>query len=401
VRVTLVSKFLDARGGDTTSVRLLEGWLRARGHDVSLFGTRPDPSLRPDLPDADLLPPPLASGGSPLRRAASIYRPLAGRALAALMERRRPELIHLHNIHYHLGGAVIAAARARRVPILWTLHDVNLFCPNICGSRDGRPCLECHVARPHRCLKYNCRDSLLASAAATAEALLFRVLGLAGDVSRFIAPSGFTRLLLELEGVPAGRIAHLEPGLDLETFACAPAGGGGILYVGRLAREKGIDVLLRALAKLPRLRLSLAGEGPMRRDLERLAEQLAPGRVRFLGLVPRPELARVLALADALVLPSVCLEIAPLALLEAAAAARPVVASRVGGVPEWVEHGESGLLTPPGEPEPLAEALSTLQADPARARAMGERAREVARRRFEPSLYCDKLERLYEHAAAA
>ncbi|MEE9217594.1 MAG: glycosyltransferase [Acidobacteriota bacterium] len=404
MRIVLVNKFLDNRGGDTTSVGLLRGWLEARGHEVLLFGTRPGtPSTNGSWaasPDADLFPPPLPSGGAVPARWAALYRRGAGAALERLIERRAPDLIHLHNIHYHLSGAVVAAARSRGVPVVWTLHDVNLFCPNVCGSRDGRPCLECHVARFHRCVAFNCRGSLPASLGAAAEAYLFRALGLWREIDGFICPSRFTRTLLEAHGVEAERIHVLEPALDLERFASPPEGGGGFLYVGRLAREKGVDVLIRAAGLVPQIRLRIAGDGPERASLERLATGAAPDRVRFLGQLPRPRIAGALAACDALVLPSVCMEVAPLAVLEAGAAARPAVASQVGGIPEWVEDGITGVLVPPGETEALAAALAALAAAPARARALGECARARVRERCQVAPHCDKLEGIYARVAA-
>jgi len=422
MRVELVNKFLDDRGGDTTAVHLLRGWLQERGHEVFLFGTWPPTppgasgtagmtaaADRPhagaasgagEFPDADLFPAPLPPNGAPLSRAAALYRISAGAALARAVERRRPDVLHFHNIHYHLSGAIVAAARQHGVPVVWTLHDVNLFCPNISGCRDGRPCMECHVSRFHRCVAFNCRGDLAASVAAAAEAYLFRALGLWRDIARFIAPSRFTRLLLETHGVGPERVALVEPALDLARFAAPPEGGGGFLYLGRLSPEKGVEVLIEAVGRLPRTRLQVAGDGPLRPALERLAEERAPGRVKFLGRLSREEAARALACCEALVLPSVCLEVAPLALLEAAAAARAVVASRVGGVPEWVDDGETGLLVPCAEVEPLAEALAALADSPQRARRLGEQARERARRRYDPAVHCDTLEGVYRRAAA-
>jgi glycosyltransferase involved in cell wall biosynthesis len=416
MRLALVNKFLAPRGGDTTAAHLARRWLEARGHQVFPFGTLPGTTSGP-LPagadgagggtggdawiDADLFPPPLPAQGPRIARLAAVYRPSAGRAFGALLDRRRPDVVHLHNIHYHLGGAVIAAARERRIPVAWTLHDLNLFCPNVCGFRAGGPCLECHAGRYHRCVSLNCRGSLAASAAAAAEAYLLRGLGLWRQVTRFVAPSRFTQLLLETHGVEAERIAHVEPGLDLETFAAPARGGAGLLYVGRLAPEKGIEVLLEALRALPAARLRLAGDGPLRAGLERRAEERAPGRVEFLGFLDRSGVAAALACADALVLPSLAMEVAPFALLEAAAAGVPVVASAVGGVPEWVADGETGWLTPPGDAAALAETLAAALARPRRAREAGARARQIARARFDPELHCGRLERLYADAVAA
>jgi glycosyltransferase involved in cell wall biosynthesis len=404
MRIALVNKFLDQRGGDTTSAHLARGWLEARGHEVFPFGTRPEAEggrASDGYADADLFPPALDIRGPLAGRLGVLYRPSAGRAFAALLERRRPHLVHLHNIHYHLGGSVIAAAAERRLPVVWTLHDLNLFCPNVCGFRAGAPCLECHAGRYHRCVAFNCRGSLPASAAAAAEAYLLRGLGLWRQVTRFVAPSRFTQLLLETHGLEPGRIARVEPGLDLETFAAPPRGGAGLLYVGRLAPEKGIEILLAALQRLPGARLRIAGDGPLRTPLERQAARLAPGRVEFLGFLDRRGVAAALASADALVLPSLAMEVAPFALLEAAAAGVPAVASGVGGVPEWVADGETGWLAPPGDAAALAETLAEALGQPRRARNAGARAREIARARFDPGLHCDRLERLYADAAAA
>jgi len=402
MRVLLVSKFLDGRGGDAVSVRLLHGWLRSRGHDLFELGTRTScgDGWPAEMLDGDLFPSPLPPSGAGLRRLAALYRPSAARALERLIDRRRPEIAHLHNIHYHLSGSVIATARARGLPVVWTLHDVNLFCPNISGSRDGRPCLECHVGRFHRCVVFNCRGSLAASLGAAAEAYLLRTLGLLDEVDRFVCPGRFTRTLLETHGIPTERIHVVEPAIDLETFAAAPGGGSGFLYAGRLAAEKGIDRLIRAVGRLAATKLLIAGEGPQRDALGRLAEAEAPGRVKFLGRLDRSDLARALSACDALVLPSVCLEVAPLVILEAAAAARPVVASQVGGIPEWVESGRTGLLVPPGDGEALVEALESMAADPARARALGEEGRRIAARRFGAARHCGSLEEVYAGAIA-
>ena len=165
----------------------------------------------------------------------------------------------------------------------------------------------------------------------------------------------------------------------------------GVLFVGRLTPHKGIDVLIRALP--PDARLTIVGsEGhdprPPERDYPSLLRSLAAGRrVQFLGAVDDEELARQYRTAAVLVIPSVertCYgrrivvsELLGLVALEAMASGTPVIASRLGGLPEIVEDGVTGYLVPPGDVSTLRERLVQVLADPAAAARLGSNAREA------------------------
>jgi glycosyltransferase involved in cell wall biosynthesis len=171
-----------------------------------------------------------------------------------------------------------------------------------------------------------------------------------------------------------------------------------VVSVGRLHRQKGFDCLLDAFRPFalehPRGKLVIAGEGPQRQELEKKSEELRiPDRVLFTGLVPSPW--PILAAADIFVLPSLY-EGMPNALLEAMAAALPVVATPVGAVPEMITDGEEGLLVPPDDPEALTAALERLAWSPDLRRELGRRARERVERFYAPERTMEKLEALYE-----
>ena len=167
--------------------------------------------------------------------------------------------------------------------------------------------------------------------------------------------------------------------------------------LGRLTEQKGQRMLLQAVAGLaerwPRLVAFLAGQGPLRPALEAEAARLGiADRVRFLGV--RRDRDTLFAAMDLFVLPSRW-EGLSLALVEAMGAARPVVATRVGGNPEVVADGETGLLVPPDDPAALADALGGLLADADRRRALGQHAADDARRRFAIEEHVAQLARLY------
>lgn len=175
---------------------------------------------------------------------------------------------------------------------------------------------------------------------------------------------------------PPVRVLH--NGIDPAAFAAADGAGvrrelgagGGDFLVGTavvLSEQKGIRYLLEAArivrAADPTVRFVVAGDGPLRADLERMAAALGVGdAVRFVGY--RRDVPQLVAALDAYVLPSLW-EGLPLALLEALAGGKPIVATRVGGNPEIVAHGENGLLAPPRDPTALAEAVLALRRDPA------------------------------------
>jgi glycosyltransferase involved in cell wall biosynthesis len=192
-------------------------------------------------------------------------------------------------------------------------------------------------------------------------------------------------------------------GVDLERFARPrePV-PGRVVGLGRLAPQKRPDLAVRAMSEVrvehPRAMLHLAGDGPARREIEQLVSELSLGGVvRLLGR--HADVPELLSEATCLVLTS-DYESCPYTVLEAMAAGVPVVATSVGGVPELVEDGVSGLLVPPGRPEPIAAAISTLLADPELALRLGSAGQARARERFSLQRMVDETLALYDEVAA-
>jgi glycogen(starch) synthase len=183
----------------------------------------------------------------------------------------------------------------------------------------------------------------------------------------------------------------------------APGATGGIVFLGRLVRQKGADVLLAAMALLAvqgcAPALTIAGEGEERGSLEAEIAHLGLGdRVRLIGPIGHDRAHDLLARADVVAMPS---RIEPFGIvaLEAAQAGRPIVASGVDGLPEVVAHGVTGLLVPPDDPAALAQAIAALLDDRARAQAMGLAARRHAAALFDWTRYVDAHEALFERIA--
>src|SRR4051794_23691096 len=202
-------------------------------------------------------------------------------------------------------------------------------------------------------------------------------------------------VVLVRNGIPS---SPSSPGHDLRVELGIPGDAPVIGTAAVLRREKALDVLLICTAllntRMPDLRVLIAGLGPERPGLERLTKELGIGdTVVFLGF--RPDVPAVFDASDVAVFSSTS-EGSPLAVLEAMEAGRPIVATRVGGVPDLIEDGVHGLLVPSGDPAALAAAIERALQDRAAANAMGTRARERRRREFDIQGTVKQLEQLYE-----
>jgi len=326
-------------------------------------------------------------------------------------------VVHAHNTVPLIGPAGLAAARRAGARVVLHLHNVRIFCATGFGERDGAPCQRCRGRDTLPGLALNCRRSL-PEAAVYATALAAHQPRLLDAVDRFVAPSAAARDELVGRGLPAERVEVLRHYLPADSFAerSAAGKGGYALVASRLSPEKGIEDAVRACvgAGVP---LRVAGEGPERQRLERLARELgadvaiggaraadapAPNgsgtwpEVAFLGRLPAAEVREQLAGAAIVLMPSRYHEFSPYSALEAMAAGVPVVATAMGGLPELL--GEGGCV-PIGDIPAFAARVGTLWADPAARSAEGDALIARARERHSLDRYTADLLALYDRVS--
>jgi colanic acid/amylovoran biosynthesis glycosyltransferase len=217
-----------------------------------------------------------------------------------------------------------------------------------------------------------------------------------------VSDYGRSQLMMLVDEGHWEKIHVVRCGLDLNGFPpnrrASRSGVTEILTVGRLVSVKGHGVLLEAIARLAEsgesVTATFVGDGPRRAALEQLARQLGiADRVSFAGRVGQDDIGRYYEDADVFCLPSFS-EGLPVVLLEAMAAGLPVVASRIAGIPELIEHGRSGLLVPPGRADLLADALGTLLVDPGRRADLAAEARRRVGSEFDVDASAEQLREL-------
>src|SRR6266511_2810154 len=288
----------------------------------------------------------------------------------------RADVVHAHNIQPLIGPGALATARDAGARVVLHLHNARLFCAIGVASRDGGPCFRCRGRLTLPGLALNCRGSL-PEAAVYATALSLHQPRVWRAVERFVTPSRYAAGQLAMLGVPGDRLEVLPHYLPADAFAAESRADRGryALTAARLSQEKGIDIAIQAAARA-RIPLRIAGEGPAAPMLIALARRLdAP--VEFLGAVDRRALVELVANAAMVLLPSRYHEFGPFAALEAMAAGVPVVASRLGGLPELV--GEDSCV-PAFDSAAFAARMRTLWEDAnlrrIRGNALLARARE-------------------------
>jgi glycosyltransferase involved in cell wall biosynthesis len=231
---------------------------------------------------------------------------------------------------------------------------------------------------------------------------------IARRATAFLAVSESDRQkMIEVEGIPGEKIRFVPNGIPDRSLGDGrrirgelglPAAATVVGTVCALRPQKAVDVALDAAARLtadyPLLRFLVVGDGPERPWLERAAERLGAPAL-FVGRRPHEEIPDLLAAMD-VVVSSSSFEGTPLAVLEWMAAARPIVATRVGGIPSIIDDGAQGLLVPPGDAAALAAALARLLGDPGERRRLGEAARRRQQAEFRLQRTIDTLEELYE-----
>jgi glycosyltransferase involved in cell wall biosynthesis len=323
--------------------------------------------------------------------------------MEALLDAWKPDVAHVHAPSRYLTPSVMRVLERRGVPMAMTLHDFKPWCTNrVMFARDA-PCLRCRGGAHWHAAAVACvQDSRARSVIGAIEAYVHDARGAYRGIRRWIAPSQFVRDRAVALGLDPSRITVIPHGIEPAAAQAAPSSPAPpvepyLLYAGRLSVEKGVNLLPAIAARVAPAPIVIAGDGPLRASLEREAARVP--NLRLVGHLAQPDLSRLLCGARAAIVPSLSEETFCFAAAEALLAGRPVVAARLGAIPELVEHEVTGLLAAPGEPQALALAVRRALDDPAACDRWGAAGRERVRARTAPEQFVRALLRVLETAA--
>jgi glycosyltransferase involved in cell wall biosynthesis len=391
MKIVLVHNTYQQPGGEDVVVESEKRLLESEGHQVI-------PYFRSNME---------LQNASALARIAIVPRMVwsseTRRNFAALLDAERPDVVHVHNTFMVISPSIYSACSERKIPVVQTLHNFRLLCPSANFYRDGHVCEECVDHGLLRGVRHACyRDSRAATASVALMIAVHRKLNTwCESVTRFIALTEFQKQKFVAAGFPSDKFMVKPNFVDPDPCERASAGEYAV-YVGRLAEDKGLHVLLNAWKQLRTpYPLQIVGDGPERAGLETQARELQLSGVAFRGRLSRSDTMAAIKNARFIVVPSTWYETFGMIIAESFACGSPVLCSRLGAMAEIVTDQCTGLHFNPGDAPDLAHKVEWAWEHSADLARMGRAARAKYETDYTAKRNYSLLMQIYEQAVAA
>ncbi len=406
MKVLMIDKYYFVKGGAERYMIELSDILQANGHEIIPFAMQHEDNFETPYSEhfvSNVDYNGLSSKDWPAFLHAAgrmIYSFEAKRRLELLIEKTKPDIAHLHMIDHQLSPSILHALKKYDVPVIQTVHQYKLVCPNyrLYNPRTGKVCQKCLSGNMLNPITEKChKNSTVAGIAIALESTFHRKTGIyEKNTDIFHVPSHFMGNKLVEGGVRRDKIRHLFYTIELSHYPPNIVEGDYALFFGRLADEKGIITLLKAMEKCPDVPLYIVGGGPQEPVLKKFIADHKLENVKMLGLKSGEELQSLVQNCRMVVVPSEWYDNSPLVIYESFAYGKPVIGAKMGGISELIDHEENGLHFEAGNIEELTAAMRKLWDDPALAKSYGKAAHEKAEREFDPQVHYEKIHEWYQ-----
>lgn len=394
MRILLVNNFWRDVGGVERVVRLEHALLRDHGHTVVEFSTAHADNWSSPFAKYFVSSVDFHGGGSWIKKVGRLFysREVAKKIRALLRDHGPFDVAHVHGVFDVLGPTALWELHRAGVPIIFTAHAYKLICPNWKLFAGGHIDESCAVGAFADFWNRSIQNSWIKSFGGVLAWALHKRWGTFDLPDVIISPSQFLIEKHVARGWAREKFVHLPNPVDVMAYRRAPTDGTFALFVGRLVPEKGVAVLVRAAALVPEIPIMVVGDGPERERLEKMARGVDASNISFVGRKTPMQVVDFIAGARAVVVPSVWYENDSLAVLEAQAQTRVVIASHIGGIPEQIRHTDTGFLFAPSDAGALAQLLTHVWSlEPEQRSAIGARARAAVDVMRNPELYYEEL----------
>jgi len=402
MKILIGNKFYYPKGGPETNLFKMEEFFEDAGHTVIPFSMKHPKNKETEfsrffVENIDYNNQNIALFQKIKQGFKLIYSFEAKRKIGELIRQTKPDIAHLNNIYHQISPSIIDAIKRFKIPIVMTLRDYKLICSNYLLFRNKTVCEKCKGNRFYNTVIYRCvKDSVAASTLNMIEMYIHSMLKVYHKVNLFISPSDFLRKKMIEFGMDESKIVHLANCISIKDYEPCYSSNSYLLYFGNFLPHKGVDILLETMGKFPEMKLLLAGSGGEEKGLKRYAEEHNLRNVEFLGFLTGEKLKTTIQQAKFIIAPSVCYENCSMTILESFAYGKPVIGSRIGGIPEQIEDGMNGLLFEPGNADELAEKIQLLWNSPEKVVEMGKNARRIAEVKYSAGIHYEKLIKIYE-----
>lgn len=325
-----------------------------------------------------------------------IYCRSGVKAMRKALLDEKPNVVNIHNLYPFISPAALRECKKAGVPVVMTIHNYRLICPTGLFMRNGGPCEQClERGNEWGCVRYNCENSLLKSVGYAARNAVARLRRHYLDcVDIFACITDFQRRKLIQAGFPAEKIVVIPNSANLPDNVETRTDGSYIAFCGRLSHEKGVDIIIEAARQNPEIPFRLAGAA---RD-ESLIANLPPN-IELTGYLSGHALSDFYAGARFFVMASRCYEGFAMAILEAAAYSKPMIAPDHGGFSEIIGHGSDaiGILTRPGDADSLSTAVRNLWNNPQECARLGQKANQKLINNYSTNVIAQQWKKLLQN----
>ena len=437
MKILLANKYYYLKGGAERHLFDLKELLEQNGHKTIPFAMQDNKNVNSAYSKYFVNPVNLEKSSFSLDglKAAGriIYSFEAKSNIEKLINHEKPDIAHIHNIYHQISPSILTSIKNAGIPIVMTVHDFKLMCPNYIFYTQDRVCERCKKYKYYNCVLHKCvKDSYMASKVNMFEMYLHRFLKIyKNNIVLYICPNQFVKDKLIEFGFSSNKIKVLPhfTNFDINNPHTKPINNkfkdfteniknhilpnnknlpknteqvidsdDYMLYFGRLSKEKGIKTLFEAIKKIKnkQIKLKLAGLGPQEKELkDYVIKQGLQRRIEFLGFLQEEKLSETIHNSLFTVLPSVFYETFGLTVLESHNHNKPIIASRLGALPELIEEGKTGVLFKSGNSNDLAEKIDTMLQDRENIDNMGKLGKEFSLG-FNKENYYGKLKEIYK-----
>lgn len=406
MRILQINNFEDIRGGSDRVYQLTTQMLIGKGHEVATI-TCGEKSF--DERKISIL---LEQNGylsaNPITTINNIrnfiYRPEVVDNFKLLAEKFQPEIAHLHIFYGQISSSILDVLNELKIPCVMTVHEYRMLCPiSTMYTKNLGICEKCATGHKMHAVINSCnKNSMLASTLSALEAWVRdKNYSYTSLIDHFLMVSEFC-LKKHIEYLPelAAKSSVLYNFINEKDIAPTPKTiefNAPFLYAGRISHEKGVYLMCKAFSLRSNINLRIAGSGPLLAELQKQFKNYP--NIKFLGKLGSTELKEELANAKFSIVPSEWYENNPMSILESFGVGTPVLGSAIGGIPELVKHGETGIQFQPSNLDSLLEALDIATKTTVSSREkMGRNAIALIRERHTEVKYYEKLINEYQKA---
>lgn len=396
MNILLAHKFYKYNGGADVFFFEVGRVLEENGHEVAYFSTEDPDNLKTSY-SKYFVKSPNFSEGNILHKAKEFikipYNFEARNKFSQLIEDFKPDLIHVFNIITHISPSILDVARKKNIPLIISCNDYKHICPNYKLFHHGKICEDCKGGKFYKCIINKCsHDSFSYSSASAVESYIHGFLNIyKKNIDLFLFASDFmANKTVEFWGDDFKWGKLLNP-FKIPNTTISDIKGKYGLYFGRLIDEKGVDILIESLKLNKGIPFKIVGDGPDLEQLKQFAKDNDLDHIEFTGAIWGAQLDEIIRDSKFVVVPSIWHENFPYVILQAFAAAKPVIGSNRGGIPELVLENERGVVYNANSPEELAKKIKLFYENDELCDRLGKNARKFVEENFNDSVFYDQL----------